>query len=141
MENGKGVLILHHALGSYNEWKWWWQDVVGGKYQMKDKGNVSKTNFKLGEHINVNVAAEHPITSKVGSFELEDETYKGLWISPGAKILYNTDNPTSDGPIAWISPYSKSRVVVIQPGHADAAHKNTGFKALVHSAIIWAGGN
>ena len=124
VESGKGIVVLHHALGSYNDWKWWWQDVVGGKYQMEDKDDVSKSGYKLGEKIAVNVVIDHPITSAVGAFEMEDETYNGLWISPQVKILYETDNQTSDGPLVWTSTYSKSRVVVVQPGHASAAHKN-----------------
>lgn len=140
VESGKGVVILHHALGSYNEWQWWWQDVVGGKYQMKDNDKFSKSDYKLGEQLSFKVVEDHPITAKVGTFELEDETYKGLWISPEVKILYDTDNPTSDGPLAWISPYPNSRVVVIQPGHASPAHKNTGFRSLIYNAMLWAGG-
>ena len=141
VESGKGVVVIHSALASYNGWQWWWQDVVGGKYQnvREDTDEIPKSDYKLDEHIVVSVAADHPITSAVGNFELRDETYKGLWISPQAKILYQTDNPTSDGPIVWISPYSKSRVVVIQPGHGPAAHRNAGYRALVYHSIVWAG--
>ncbi len=140
VESGKGVVILHHALGSYNDWNWWWQDVVGGKYQMKDAENFSKSDYKLNENIGAYPVENHPITKAIGSFHLKDETYKKLWISPKVKVLYKTDNPSSDGPIAWISPYSSSRVVVIQPGHANLAHKNKSYRLLVYNAIIWSGG-
>lgn len=141
LDSGKGVVVMHSALGSYNEWKWWWHDVVGGKYQMKDTDAMRKSDYKLNEHIVTKVAAEHPITSAVGDFELcDDETYKGLWISPQAKIIYQTDNSTSDGPIVWINPHSKSRVIVIQPGHVPAAHRDVKYRALVYNSIVWAGG-
>lgn len=143
VESGKGVVVMHSALASYNGWKWWWHDVIGGKYQYvtEDIDGIPKSDYKLDEHIVARVAADHPITSAVGAFELHDEeTYKGLWISPQAEILYQTDNPTSDGPIAWIGPCSKSRVVVIQPGHGPAAHRNAGYGALVYHSIVWAGG-
>lgn len=140
VENGKGVIILHHALGSYNNWRWWWHDVVGGKYQMKDTEDLPKSDYKLPEHILVDVVVNHPITAIVGSFDLKDETYKKLWISPAVKILFKTDNPTSDGPIAWISPYAKSRVIVIQPGHTSTAHQNEKYRSLIYNAIIWSSG-
>jgi len=140
VESGKGIVILHHALGSYNDWRWWWHDVVGGKYQMKDAGNLPKSEYKLDEHISVKTVATHPITSAVGDFHLNDETYKKLWISPAARILYETENPTSDGPIAWISAYSRSRVIVVQPGHTALAHKNADYRSLVYNAIIWSSG-
>lgn len=137
LESGKGVVILHHALGSYNDWKWWWHDVAAGKYQMKDTEDFAKSTYKLGEHISVSAVEKHPITADLTTFDLQDETYKNLWISPEAQILYKTDNPTSDGPIAWISPYPNSRVVVLQPGHTRLAHKNKFYKTLVHRAVIW----
>lgn len=140
VESGKGVVVMHSALGSYNEWERWWHDVVGGKYQMKDTDKMRKSDYKLDEHITVSVAADHPITSAVGDFKLFDETYKDLWISPQVKIIYKTNNPTSDGPIVWISPYSKSRIVVIQLGHGPAAHRNPAYRALVYNSIVWAGG-
>ena len=142
-ESGKGIVMIHSALASYNGWKWWWHHVVGGKYQYvtENADDMPKSDYKQGEHIAVRVAADHPITSAVGAFELHDEeTYKGIWISPQARILYQTDNPTSDGPIAWTSPYPKSRVVVIQPGHGPSAHRNARYRALVYHSMVWAGG-
>ncbi len=141
LESGKGVVILHHALGSYNDWEWWWRDVVAGKYQMKDTDDFPKSTYKLGERISVSAVEKHPITVEMEAFEFQDETYKKLWISPEAQILYKTDNPTSDGPVAWISPYANSRVIVLQPGHTNVAHKNKYYRALVHRAIIWSSGN
>ncbi len=139
VESGKGVVILHHALGSYNEWKWWWYNVVGAKYQMKDEEDLPKSKYKLNQTIHVTPVKEHTITSAVGDFTLKDETYQKLWISPDVKLLLKTDNPTSDGPIAWIGPYSKSRIVVLHSGHANSAHKNAEYRALVYRGIVWAG--
>jgi type 1 glutamine amidotransferase len=51
-----------------------------------------------------------------------------------------TKDPTSDGPVAWISPYKKSRVVVIQLGHDEQAHLDANYQKLVHNAILWSGG-
>ena len=46
----------------------------------------------------------HPVLAGVGmtglgmwEMHLTDETYKGMWISPEAKVLLRTDHPTSDG--------------------------------------------
>ena len=70
-----------------------------------------------------------------------DETYKGMWISPEATVLLRTNDPTSDGPVAWISPYAKSRVVYIQLGHDHTGRmEHPNYKALVKNAILWAGG-
>ena len=71
---------------------------------------------------------------------LQDETYKGMWIAPDVKVLLRTDNPTSDGPVAWISPYSKSRVVYLQLGHDAAVHYHPAYRTLVRNAVFWLGG-
>ncbi len=138
LESGKGLVILHHALGSYNDWEWWWKEVVGAKYQMKENNAFPKSDYKLGESISMIPLKEHAITNAVKDFKFVDETYKQLWISREVEVLYRTDNPTSDGPTVWISPYKKSKVVAIQPGHANTAHLDKNYKRLIFEAILWA---
>ncbi len=69
-----------------------------------------------------------------------DETYKRMWFSPDNKVLLTTDHPTSDGPVAWISPYEKARVVTIQLGHGREAHRHPGLQRLVRNAMLWVAG-
>jgi type 1 glutamine amidotransferase len=71
---------------------------------------------------------------------LVDETYKGMWISPEVKVILETDEQTSDGPLAWISPYENSRVVYIQLGHDHQAHLHPAFRELVKRAVLWSAG-
>jgi type 1 glutamine amidotransferase len=71
---------------------------------------------------------------------INDETYKGMWISPQVIVILKTDNPTSDGPVAWVSPFKDSRVVFIQLGHGELAHRHAGYRRLVRNAILWSGG-
>jgi type 1 glutamine amidotransferase len=68
-----------------------------------------------------------------------DEGYKGMWHSPDITVLMRTNHPASDGPVAWVSPYPKSRVAVIQLGHDKLAHRHAGYRQLVRNAIVWAG--
>ena len=137
LESGKGLIVLHHALGSYNNWEWWWKEVVGGKYQMVENTKFKKSAFKPSETIDVITKKNHPITREIGDFKLYDETYINLWLSDDIEVIYQTDNPTSDGPLVWISPYKKSRVVAIQPGHAKSAHQDMNYKKLIYQAIQW----
>lgn len=141
LESGKGLIVLHHALGSYNNWEWWWKEVVGGKYQMQENPPFPKSDFKQGEKINMIAQKDHPISTKVGKFSFIDETYKNLWISPEAEILYKTDNSNSDGPTVWIGPYKKSKVIIIQPGHAGSAHSDSNYRNLIYHSILWVNGD
>lgn len=142
VESGKGLVVLHHALGSYNSWQWWWREVVGGRYLMKADGKQAASTFHQNEEIIARVVTSHPVTVSLGasSFILSDETYKGVWSSPGVTVLLRTGNMNSDEVLAWVSPYRKSKVVVIQPGHARGAHLNLAYRMLVRNAILWTGG-
>src|SRR5258706_15060096 len=93
---GKGLVILHHAVCSYNSWDWWWRDVAGVRY-------LPTSTYKHDEKLKIWPALAHPVLRGIEAMEMTDETYKGMWISPSNKVLLTTDNPTSDGPVAWVS--------------------------------------
>ena len=141
LEAGKGLIVLHHSLGSYNQWDWWYKQVVGAKYQMKDSEAYPKSDYLQGEVIKMIPVKEHPITSEIGEFTITDETYKKLWISDEVEVLYRTDNKSSDGPTVWIGPYKESRVLVIQPGHDASAHLDDHYQKLIRQAIYWVSTN
>lgn len=140
VESGKGIVVLHHAIADYISWEWWYKEVVGGKYLLKPEGSMPASTYKHDEEMFVRPVIDHPITSAVGPLHLWDETYKGMWISPDVQVLLRTDNPTSDGPVAWISPYEKSRVVYIELGHDRFAHLYPAYRILVKRAILWSAG-
>jgi type 1 glutamine amidotransferase len=140
LESDKGLVVLHHAIADYQAWPWWYQEVVGGKYLLRAEGSTPGSTYKHDEELLVRPVGTHPITSGIGPLHIRDETYKGMWMSPNNKILLQTDNPTSDGPIAWISSYPKSRVVYLELGHDSAAHRNPAYRALVRNSILWTAG-
>lgn len=140
VESNKGLVVLHHAILDYPDWAWWWRDVVGGEYLTKPEGGMPASTYLHDQEMLVEPAADHPILTGIGRLRILDETYKGMWISPKVSVLLKTSNPTSDPAVAWVSPYEKSRVVYIQLGHGEAAHRNPGYRRLVHNAILWSAG-
>ncbi len=140
VESAKGLVVLHHAIADYQSWPWWTREVVGGKYLLKGEGGLPASTYKHDEDLLVKTVGNHPITTSIGPMHIRDETYKGMWISPSNTVILRTDNPTSDGPLAWISAYTKSRVVYIELGHDAAAYRNPAYRALVHNAILWSAG-
>ena len=140
LEAGKGVVVLHHAIADYQDWEWWTKEVVGGKYLLKPEGALPASTYLHDQELCVRPVIPHPITAGIGTMHLWDETYKGMWISPDVRVLLRADAPSSDGPVAWISPYPKSRVVYIQLGHGETAHLYLAYRALVQNAIRWTAG-
>ncbi len=141
VEGGKGIVLLHHALVDYSNWRWWYEEVVGARWIAKQRNPlVWETTWKHGVDFVAYPVNEHPIVDGIGRFEIHDETYKGMWFSPDVEVLLKTDEPTSDGPLVWISPYEKSRVVSIELGHGREAHLNESYQRLVRNTILWAAG-
>ena len=140
VESGKGLVVLHHAIADYQDWEWWWKDVVGGKYLLRPQGATPGSTYLHGQEQCVRAVKPHPITARAAVMHLWDETYKGMWISPDADVLLKTDSPTSDGPVAWISPYQRSRVVYIELGHDEGAHLYPAYRELVRDAVRWSAG-
>ncbi len=140
VEGGKGVVVLHHAIADYQTWPWWYKEVVGGKYLLQPEDGMPASTYKHDQDILIRPVRNHPITNPIGPLHITDEAYKGKWISPDNQILLRTDHPSDDGPIMWISPYRKSRVVYLELGHDGAAHRNPAFRALVHNSILWCAG-
>lgn len=111
LESGKGMVVLHHAAADYNDWPWWVEQVVGGMYRMKPEGGQPRSAFKLDETVAISKVGRHPIIDDLPPMRFEgEETYSKMWISPNVHVILKTDNPKADGPIAWISPYNRSRV-------------------------------
>jgi type 1 glutamine amidotransferase len=140
LESGKGLVVLHHALADNWQWKWWYEDVVGGRFLMGQDGAMPRSIAKNGEVLNARPVAKHVILDGVGELEVHDEAYKGMWLSPKSQVLMETDNPNNDRAVVWIGPWRKSRVAVIQLGHGPPTFGDTGYRKLVHNAIMWAAG-
>jgi uncharacterized protein len=138
-ESGKGIVVLHHALCSHNDWDWY-RDLIGARYLIEAQGGRPPSTYKHDETIPVAIARPHPITAGVAMTEIFDETYKGMWIAPGNTVLLTTTHPLADPPLAWISAYDRSRVVAIQLGHGRQAHTHPGYRVLVRNAILWSAG-
>ncbi len=140
VESGKGVVVLHHAIADFQDWEWWWKDVVGGRYVLKADPQSPASSYLHDVEEVVTPQPGHPISKGLPQMRLFDETYKQVWHAPDVTVLLTTDHPTSDPVIAWVSPYPKSRVVFIQPGHARGTCEMPWYRHLVARAVLWSAG-
>lgn len=129
VESGKGgIVVLHHALLDYPDWAWWAEDVVGGRYRLKRDGQFPSSTVKNDQPMTITPAEGHPITAGLSTFQVVDETYKGMFISPRVRPLLTTDNAHSDRIVAWVSPCSTSRVAAIQLGHGTSIFAHPSYR-------------
>lgn len=144
VEKGKGVIIVHHAIADYGNWNWWWQDVTGGRYFLDDSnaGHPPST-YRHDEDMVVRPVKgreDHAILRGVGTLAVNDETYKGMWLSPKATVLMEIDHPRNDRPMVYLGPNPDYKVVTIQLGHSEDTHRDPRYRLLIHNAILWSAG-
>jgi type 1 glutamine amidotransferase len=135
-EAGKGVVVLHHALADHQGWPWF-EELAGGRYLLADEPGRKASTYRHDVELFVKPAGTHPIVDPVGPLRLVDETYKGMRISPRVTPLLEIDHPDGDRLVAWVSPYEPARVVALQLGHDEHAHRSAAYRELVRRAILW----
>lgn len=141
VESGKGLVVLHHGILNFQNWPWWYEEVVGGRYRLQSENGIPNSTVKMAQQHLITPVAGHPITAGLEPFRVIDETYKGLFIAPGITPLLLSDSLTSDRTVAWIGPCRTSRVVFIQLGHDHTPVLHPSYRALVRNSLLWASGN
>ncbi len=141
---GKGLVAMHHCLGSYDEWDEFHQ-VIGGRFLHKDTtidGKLwKKSTYEHGVRMHVKVAdANHPVTRGVTDFDIVDETYGGVETQADSHPLLTTDQPGNMPAVCWWRRHGRARVVYLELGHDHQAYEHPSYRKLVANAIAWASG-
>ena len=140
-ERGTGLVVLHHALVSFQDWPDY-ERIIGGRYPDPPKGQPAVSN-RLGYEHDVEVPvtildASHPITAGMKDFTIRDEIYWGFRVGGDVHPLLGTTHPKAGKPLMWTRTEGKSRVVFLQLGHDRHAFENPDFRELVARSISWA---
>lgn len=140
LQRGKGLVVLHHAMGNYQDWPEF-EKIAGGKFQIQATPERPASTFDHDMDVDVKVAdPKHPITAGLKDFRIHDETYGRFAVRPGVHVLLTTDHRKSGREIMWAQRYGNSRVVCLQLGHDSKAYTNPAFRRLVARSIRWTGG-
>jgi type 1 glutamine amidotransferase len=141
LKEGKGLVVLHHAIATYPDWPEYWK-IIGARYYLA-KTNVNgvekaRSAYKHGMHFTLHVAdQDHPVTRGVKDYEIHDETYKWFDVAGECHPLLTTEEPESNHVIAWAKSYENARVVYMQSGHDHFAYENPNFQQVLRQAIRW----
>jgi len=125
---GTGLVVWHHALLAYPQWRRW-DEVVG----CTDRARFS---FHPSQEVRVEPSrCGHAITAALSGWTMCDETY----VMPEADgtALLETDCPRSQRRLAWARQVGASRVVCLQPGHDDQCWRMPGFRQVLRASIRW----
>lgn len=167
LEQGKGVVALHHALAGWPTWDEY-HEWLGGQFfyhpgtwrgqPVLDSGYCHEVTHE------VTVVADHPVTAGLPtSFTLTDEVYLGQVLEQGCTPLlrssasYDRDyfwsadlavkgemfsregwnHPPGSNLVGWARQALNSRLVYLQPGDGPSAYDNPHYRRLVENAIRW----
>jgi type 1 glutamine amidotransferase len=141
---GKGLVVLHHALASYQDWPDY-AAIAGGKYLLKPESahgfDWPASTYRHDVEFTVRIAArDHPVTRGLEDFRILDETYHALRVAPDTTTLLVTGEPTSHPVVGWTRNEGKARVACIQGGHDRHAFDHPSFRRLLGQAIRWTAG-
>jgi type 1 glutamine amidotransferase len=144
IEAGRGLVVLHHAVGTNDAWQWWTESVIGCHlYDTVDPGMKTQARLKQFPIQTISPVGNHPINRGIDPFQLPwDETFPNMWISPKATPVFRTDDPSFRDPtVGWVGPaLPKGRVVSFSPGHTRFVCQDPNFRKVVHNMILWTGG-
>jgi len=141
LTEGKGLVVLHHAIANYQDWPEY-TAIIGAHYYLAPAtvNGVEKPRsaWKEGMHFRIHVAdPQHPVTRGLSDFDTHDETYKWFDVAKECQPLLTTDEPESNKVIAWAKTYEGARVVYMQSGHDHFAYENPNFQQILKQAIQW----
>ncbi len=141
LDNGGGVVVLHHAIANYPDWPDWWRHNLGGLYVLAgDNERLPSRYFPDFDGVAVKTEP-HPITHRFNTaWRYQDESYDDLWISKNVRTLLRTTAFGSQTQLAWVGPSKNGRVVYIQPGHGERIMREEIYLNLLEDALIWSSG-
>lgn len=144
LENGKGLVALHHAFCSYDSWPEY-TNIIGGRYHhfpwQKNGKEQPPSTYKhdIGMDIKV-MDTKHPVTKGISDFQIMDEAYGGTEILENVHPLLGTDESASGPLVGWTNNYGNAKVVTLTLGHDKQAWENPNFTRILSQAISWVGG-
>jgi len=134
VRNGGGVVALHFACSSFQDWQEYavllgrvWKQGVGG-------------HGPYGE-FEVNIKdPKHPITKGLQDFTTEDELYSKLTGDEEIEVLASAYSEWSGKvePIVFVKRYGEGRVVQNVLGHSMASKQNAAYQRLLINGVEWA---
>lgn len=167
LDEGKPLVILHHACAAWPAWPEW-AEIVGGHFLYqpgKSRGaNKPDSGYRIDVPHIVSPVLAHPITAGVEPFELTDELYLFEVFEDSVIPLFRSDyvfaaenfysaklalagklnanegwqHAAGSNLVGWIKRYRNSPIVYLQFGDGPATYRHPSFRKILQNAIRWA---
>jgi uncharacterized protein len=81
--------------------------------------------------------AGHPVSARLSSFEVVDESYSYLDLRPGSDVLASHTHDGLEHPLVWAREIGRGRIVANALGHGPESYDSAGHRALIRAAAGW----
>jgi uncharacterized protein len=134
LAQGRGLLALHTASISFDDWPRWRQ-IVGAGWTWGSSYHPPHGPVSVRM-----TAASHPITDGLQGFDFSDEAYSKMDLVPGLEALATVQAPSQDAasPCLWVRELGPARVVYDALGHDSASLEQPTHRRIVQRAALWA---
>jgi hypothetical protein len=137
-DKGVGLIALHDALLSYQDWPDYHR-IIGGTYLLDFLKTGDKTipPSDVGRNITIHTAVadpHHPVTAGITDFTTyKDELYRKVPTGEDIHVLCTAE----DKPLIWCRTEKNSRVVTCMLGHGPPVWSDSSFQKILANAIQW----
>ncbi|MFD6175881.1 ThuA domain-containing protein [Isoptericola sp. NPDC060282] len=131
--SGRGLVAVHASSVVLDGEQDAWSRLIGCRYASHDPSGLSEGRIAVR-------VGEHPITTALDDFEVEDEYYVTT-VAADADVV--AEHRLTDGrwvPALVTRTEGEGRVVCTTLGHDGRAWFNPWFRQLLRQAVVWAGG-
>lgn len=167
LEQGKGLVFLHHAIAGWPLWPEY-GEIIGGRflYRPAEVRGVAEpdSGYRHAVSHNISVVADHPVVEGVDTvFSLTDELYLYHVFTDSVIPLLRSDytfdrdhfysaelavtghmysnegwqHDTGSNLLGWVKSYRNSPIVYLQLGDDAVVYQNPNFRRLLHNALRW----
>jgi len=131
LASGRPLLAFHVSSTSFGYMPEW-ESILGGLWA---RGTTMHPPYSRAQ---VEVATdEHDIVAGIHDFEVDDERYTFMRVSPEVTQLAWHEHGGRHHPLLWAHEYGASRVVYDALGHDAASYDTQEHRALVANAAAW----
>jgi type 1 glutamine amidotransferase len=113
----------------------WW---IGGEFVKLVGGHANWHPPGLEFTVKID-DPNHPITSGISPFTVQDEIYMSAW-DPTIHVLASATWSDRQHPMAWTHAYGEGRVFYTTLGHGPSTFENPTMQQLLANGVRWAAG-
>lgn len=131
---GKGVLALHTAAISFDDWPRW-REIVGAGWIWGTSNHPPHGPTQVDM-----TARPHPITQGLDGFGFAEEAYARMDLVPGIEALATVQASVQSeaSPALWARDVGSARVVYDALGHDSESLNHPTHRRIVQRAALWA---